>query len=289
MISEKAVIDSENIYLQSPKAFHLEMPLYTAFDLTVRSVAERVFSNISYAGTIDAYCIYCEKESVFKTSEKIHIDAQWKGQFHKETELEAWMTRGHGYRRVVHTCTRGGHNYHAYYFHSKDRLIKFGQLPSAADFQIPQAEKYRKILGEQQYKELTRGIGLAAHGVGIGSYVYLRRIFEKQIEEARAAALGTVDEDAYTRARMDEKIQLLADYLPEFLVENKALYSILSKGIHELSEEECRRHFEAIKIGIEQILDERIEKAEKQAKAERARKAIQGVSQEVSKESEVTE
>jgi len=288
MMSERAITDPENIYLQSAKAFHLEMPLYTQFDLSVGAVAEKVFACVSHAGTIDAYCIYCEKESVFKTTENIHETPQRKNEYVKESDFEAWSNRGYGFDRVVHTCTRGGHNYYAYYFRSKETLIKFGQLPSAADFQIPQAGKYRKILGEQQYKELTRGIGLAAHGVGIGSFVYLRRIFENQIEEAHKAATGGVDEDAYARARMDEKIQILADHLPEFLVENKTLYSILSKGIHELTEEECRRHFEALKIGIEQILDEKIEKAEKLAKAERARKAIQGVSQEVSKEKEGT-
>ena len=74
--------------------------------------------------------------------------------------------------------------YYVYYLKMSGYLSKIGQWPSVADFQIPQAEKYRKILGEEQYKELTRGISLAAHGVGIGSYVYLRRVFENLIEEA---------------------------------------------------------------------------------------------------------
>ena len=49
----------------------------------------------------------------------------------------------------------------------------------------------------------------------------------------------------------------------------------MSKGIHDLSEEECLQYFETVKIGIEQILDEKIIKKEKAEKAAKAREAIQ--------------
>ncbi len=82
---------------------------------------------------------------------------------------------------------------------------------------------------------------------------------------------------------MDGKISLLKDFLPEFLVENKNRYAILSKGIHELRESECLELFDTVKIGIEQILDEKIEKLEKAEKAEKAREAIQNISQKIAK------
>ncbi|KKL23256.1 hypothetical protein LCGC14_2427220 [marine sediment metagenome] len=41
---------------------------------------------------------------------------------------------------------------------------------------------------------------------------------------------------------------MIKDYLPEFLVENRSLYAILSKGIHALSEDECLQYFETVKI-----------------------------------------
>lgn len=266
-------------YLESPKAFHLEMPLYHTLDLSIGMIAEKVFANVSHDDTVDAYCIWCEKESVFNTTERI-FETPFSGSLHHrgETALKAWMDRGNGLRRVVHSCTRvSGHNYYAYYLKQGNFFVKFGQFPSAADFQIPQAEKYRKVLGEDQYKEMTRGIGLAAHGVGIGSFVYLRRIFEDLIEEAHRPAQKEAgfDQDAYKKARMDEKIEMLKDHLPGFLVENKVLYAILSKGIHELTEDECLQYFETVKIGIEQILDEKIIQKEKADKATKAREAIQ--------------
>jgi len=62
--------------------------------------------------------------------------------------------------------------------------------------------------------------------------------------------------------------------LPSFLVENRGLYSILSKGIHSLSEEECLRYFDTVRVGIELILDEKHEQLEKRKKLEKAKSAI---------------
>lgn len=254
-------------YLESPKKFHLEMPLYHTFDLSIGAIAEKVYEFLTFSGTIDAYCIWCDKESVFDTDEHLY-----------GTTYASWR-KDSGFRRNAYRCSRNNnHEYFIYYLKTKDNLLKIGQWPSVADFQIPQVEKYRKILGEEEYKEFTRGIGIAAHGVGIGSFVYLRRVFENLIEEAhtKAKAENTdFSDEEYFKARMDDKIKMVKDYLPEFLVENRNLYSILSKGIHDLTESECLQYFETVKIGIEQILDEKIIQKEKAEKAAKAREAIQ--------------
>lgn len=141
-------------------------------------------------------------------------------------------------------------------------ISKVGQYPSVADFHIGQVHKYDKVLSKDKMHEFTKAIGLAANGVGIGSFVYLRRIFEHLVFEAKDAAMATnpeFDETAFTSARMNERIQMLSDYLPDFLVENHNIYSILSKGVHELSEEECKKYFTVLKESIEIILDEKIE------------------------------
>ena len=253
-------------YLESTKTFHLEMPFYHELDLSIGSAAERAYKFLSHSGTMDAYCIWCDKESVFDAHEHVY-----------GTTYGEWLKRDTGFRRNSYQCSRN-HEYFIYYLKTKDHLLKIGQWPSVADFQIPQAEKYRKILGEEQYKEFTRGIGIAAHGVGIGSFVYLRRVFENLIEEAHAKVLTENAEfpnEKYLNSKMDEKIKMVKDHLPEFLVESRSLYAILSKGIHDLSEEECLQYFETVKIGIEQILDEKIIQKEKAEKAAKAREAIQ--------------
>ena len=266
-------------YLESPKAFHLEMPLYHKLDLSVGIVAEKVFEILCYSGTIDAYCIWCKKDSVFDTAQQLRAD-NYPG-YEIYEQLEYWKNHGDGFTRITHRCSRNqNHKYFAFYFKDGNLLMKIGQFPSAADFQIPQAENYRKILDEDQYKEFTRGIGLSAHGVGIGSFVYLRRVFENLLEEAYVKVRSEVKNfpnGDYQKARMDEKIKMVKNHLPKFLVENRGLYAILSKGIHDLSEDECLQYFETVKIGIEQILDEKIIQKEKANKALKAREAIQKV------------
>jgi len=261
----------ENKYLNSPKEFHLEMPLYLDFDLSIKTVADKIYDHLSSREVIDAYCIWCGRESVFHAYNYLSDN----------TSIPSWVNRHDGLIQIEYQCTRDrSHSYHSYYFKMENFIAKVGQFPSVADFQIPQAEKYRKVLGEGPYKELTRGIGLSANGVGIGSFVYLRRIFENLIEEAHTKALSEVKEFSeadYVKVKMDEKIKLLKNYLPEFLVENRSLYSILSKGIHALKEEECLEYFESVRIGIEQILDEKIEKIEKARKAGMAREAVQNI------------
>jgi len=268
-MDEQEKIKELDIYLHSPKAFHLEMPLYHEFDLSEDGIPEVIHDLLSYSGTIDAHCIWCEKESVFDTSEYLY------------TNYAEWHWNESGFRRNAFKCSRDPeHKYYVYYLKlGQNSFLKIGQWPSTADFQIPQAEKYRKILGDDQYKEMTRGIGLAAHGVGIGSFVYIRRVFENLIEEAHQLTKkdGEFDEVVYKKARMDERIEILKNHLPDFLVENKVIYSILSKGIHELTEEECLQYFETVKIGIEQILDEKIIQKEKADKAVRAKESIQNV------------
>ena len=80
-----------------------------------------------------------------------------------------------------------------------------------------------------------------------------------------AESLGISRED-FERLKFDVKIDTLKDYLPEVLVANKNVYGIVSKGIHELSEDECREMFPYIKAGIELILDALLAEKERKAK-----------------------
>lgn len=191
---------------------------------------------------------------------------------------------------VILKCKRYGIFLH-YLIHigrNEDGDVKFiskvGQYPSVADFHIGQVRKYSKVLPQDKMREFTKAIGLAANGVGIGSFVYLRRIFEYLVFEAYEVAKSnnpTIDETAFTSGRMNEKIQMLSDYLPDFLVENHHIYGILSKGIHELSEEECKEYFAVLKSSIEMILEERLEKFQKDKYKAEIRNALSVISSKI--------
>lgn len=110
------------------------------------------------------------------------------------------------------------------------------------------------MISKEDRKELGTAIGLFASGVGAGSYVYLRRILERLIYQAKATAGDSIDDEKFKQARMAERITMLEGYLPEVLIKNTTIYGILSKGIHELSEEDCRKYFPVVKECIYQIL-----------------------------------
>ena len=133
-------------------------------------------------------------------------------------------------------------------------------------------------------KELTKAIGLAANGIGIGAFVYLRRIFEYLVFEAFEIAKTEkldFDVNAFAVVRMNEKIQMLSGFLPSFLVENYAIYGILSKGVHELSEEECKEYFAVLKLSIEMMLEEKLEKFQKEKCKAEIRNALSVISSKI--------
>ena len=70
---------------------------------------------------------------------------------------------------------------------------------------------------------------------------------------------------------------MLSEYLPTYLVSNAKVYSVLSRGVHELSEEECSDFFDVIHTSVEIICEEKLAKLERDKKAAIGAKALQKV------------
>lgn len=227
--------------------------------------------------TLDSYCTVCKKETTFISKES-NRDALYETIAHlnetafgDELNLKSILEKFGTFERVF-KCPRPLSNEshdQIYFFRVKDsQLVKVGQTPSIADLENKNIDKYR-ALNENIYQELNRAIGLSSHGIGVGSFLYLRRIIEKHIVAPKLQALiesgkNTVEE-IYS-ADFKKKIEILKDQLPPFLVDNKKKYSILSKGVHELEEQECRDFFPVLRTSIEIILDEKIEQIEREKK-----------------------
>jgi len=251
--------------LPSPQDFLLSVPLYK--DFRYDEYEKSPLSGIEYfKGTVDCYCEGCGRHSVFRSESNDH------GVPPREYVNYKFP--------LLFKCSRN--NTHELFFvfrAHQGNIQKIGQYPSLADLATPDLQKYRKVLGDERFRELTRAVGLASHGVGIGAFVYLRRIFESLIDKAHGAAaeLPGWNQEQFRDARMDEKIALLKTHLTPFLVENRALYGILSTGIHSLTEDECLKVFPMVKLGIELILDEELERARRDEKVEAARKGLSGL------------
>jgi hypothetical protein len=157
-------------------------------------------------------------------------------------------------------------------------LTKIGQSPSIRDFDNA-SKRYKSIIKDKFTRvELNTSIGLKSHGIGIGSFVYLRRIFERLIYEQYEVYLQenpAANKNEFPK-HMHEKIDYLKDYLPPLLVKNKnTLYAILSKGIHQLSEKECLDNYDTVYAAIIIILEKKLESDEKRKKEIEVNKALQ--------------
>lgn len=247
--------------LPSAKDFCLSIPLYEEIQYD-NEKENSFFALEQFEGTLDFHCPDCGQHSVFTAR---------KNNYHRHSHYTNYIFS------LLFNCSRNSGHQALFVFRAhKGILQKIGQFPSLADLALPDLRKYRQVLGDERFKELTRAIGLTTHGIGVGAFVYLRRIFESLIEGAHALASTEQgwDEEAYVRARMDEKIGILKEHLPEFLVQNRSLYSILSVGVHTLTEAECLAAFPAVRLAIELILDDLLDQNERQAKLKSAAKSL---------------
>jgi hypothetical protein len=247
----------------------LSMSLYNPLELKeeeIKEIATIFFTNQMFQ--FDCYCIECKKESTFKSYKRNPSIGFPSSYLVNHDYLIERLNSLDSAMELVFSCQRNENHKYSFVFKITDsKIIKIGQYPSAADLELHKIEKYRKIL-KDDYRDFSKAIGLFSHGVGVGSFVYLRRIFENLIEEKRKESLHEPfwDDEEYQKSSMDEKIKLLEDKLPQILVENRKLYGILSKGIHELTEEECLSLFPNVQLAIELILDEKIYLLEQEKK-----------------------
>jgi len=279
--------------IPNPTSFILRTPLYEEFAWEGEQIWD-VIALKYFKGTLDCYCPECVREATFRG-----VTPQPPNEHIRDHQIEINLKRiggtsslpalNSGAFEVLLQCTRNNQHHHSYIFLIKEirriedkklivnhSITKIGQHPSFADLNLAAIKRYRPVLSVQLMGELSRGIGLASHDVGVGAYVYLRRVFEALVEEAHRLAASQKDwsEDDYQKSRMAERIKILRAHLPQFLVDNPSMYTLLSKGVHELTERECLDHFDTLKIGIELILDEKLEAQEKDRKIRQAKTAL---------------
>ncbi len=160
----------------TPQEFMLLVPLYNEYHIS--EPVKKAAAELRYfEGTLDCFCVECGNVSVFSYKS----DA-------KRNPYSMYEVPD-GIFGMSFDCTRNGMHKLLFIFQVKNQQIsKIGQTPSLADIQHYNIKRYSKSLGKEKFKEFTKAIGLSSHGVGVGSFVYLRRIFEALIEESHEKA-----------------------------------------------------------------------------------------------------
>ena len=263
-------------------------PLYKRFDINENDYHQILNSCINSRIRLEMYCPRCKKEQTFITIEndRQKLLGQFRppggGGFTKNdviNKLFGSLSGPHTFTRTL-ACPKDPMHFLEFIFTIKGyKLFKIGQYPSQYDLENTQINKYREDLSTDDFDEFKRATSLYSHSIGIGSFVYLRRILERLIENAHQRAKTDMgdswDEAHYERAKMDEKITRLgSDYLPTDIVNHYKIYQILSKGIHQLSEKLCITAFPVLKHAIELILDEILAKSERENKINSVREKM---------------
>lgn len=254
--------------LDNLESFLLNAPLYEDYELPkdLKPLLQ-IYRRTDEGRTpnFDAYCPYCKQDTPFKLNPLV-FTGKWEDITDRLTFLP-----------VTISCTRRGHIITFWLRQFRIHLMKAGQDPSLADIANDETRtKYRAVLKGKNSAELYKAIGLAAHGEGIGSFVYLRRIFERLVN-SRFQEFKDVEgwsEPEFERLRMDEKIDVLKDHLPPSLVEMRRIYSIFSKGLHELENDLCLKFFDVGKRSIITILEDDLKKKEELDVRAELKKAI---------------
>lgn len=296
--------DNDNIFVDL--LFH--QGLYEKVEITEGNILDLI-SLMNGQQRIHCYCPQCKQTSIFLMKPLFgyiqnaegSIDQQQIGQSIKAYQARArlfsmspphgekdnrfhWTWRGDDIATATETMTltfvcamEESHKIHFSVITDDHYIKKIGQHPSVADLTYPEFHKFK--IPDQDKRELRMARGLYAHGVGVGSYVYLRRVLERIILATQNEAIeaGTHSIQSFSNIKVFDRIQLLKDYLPAILVNNAKIYGILSKGIHELSEEQCKSYFPIIQDCIMLTLKESEQKREQKESERRIHSLISNI------------
>lgn len=150
---------------------------------------------------------------------------------------------------------------------------KFGELPQ---YGPPTPSRLIKLLGEDR-EIFLKGRRCENQGLGIGAFVYYRRVVENQkarilgeiLKVARKLSVEprTVEtlETAIAEVQFSKAIASVKDSIPQALLINghnplTLLHSALSDGLHEKSDEDCLELASSIRIVLGE-LSERLAQA----------------------------
>lgn len=273
----------------------LKIGLYEPIELVITDL-DKLNKFIKFERiSLSYYCPHCKKESVFVRDiyennpnvPKIYVKENM-------TPIDAFYALAHERRnfQIKFNCALNNEHISIFLFyidHIGKKLYKIGQYPSYADLNNYNLNKFKIVLGTNYYKELVKAIGLNSSNIGIGSFVYLRRIFEKLIEDTHIQVSEENNwkpdkELEYRQASMKDKIKMLNPHFKTFLSipgNGSNIYDILSKGVHELSEDVCLAHFDILKSSIILILNEKLKELDDKKEINSISKKLNSIHSEI--------
>lgn len=149
------------------------------------------------------------------------------------------------------------------------KLQKIGQKPRKKLKRDSKLQRFFKADSDYYEKALIS----LSNGYGIAAYAYFRRIVEQNINQLLDLLLSELDptdqenpnkvaiEELRKASPMSDKIKIANNALPEYLKPDGlnplgSIYSLLSEGVHSLSDEQCLFKAESLQACLSFLVSE---------------------------------
>ena len=246
--------------------------------------------------TVDKYCYKCKKNKSFfisKEHEKniLYLLNEYKEKFMQSTMIRVSEMKVDKYSHIersfslVCRCPECDETIHMFYILKNNKITKHYEFPSEIKAKNMTYKKYNVLDSNFNYwGELSTANYLFYESKAyIGACIYLRRCLEHIILKIIDEKLKSqeISQEQLEEARhFDEKLKLIKSELEVDIYDTlHPTYSIMSKGIHDLCETECKEIFEILQITIISILDSEIYKIEKRKKLKEQREKVSKLSE----------
>lgn len=212
--------------------------------------------------TLDLYCPNCKenKTFIYDGTDKI-------------AGLGSYNHGGSYYpavRTIMYHCPSCQKGLLFAFYYNNNTVFKIAQYPSLFDVSRDELKKYQKndLIDKDSFSQLYKAETCASSGYFVAAYTYMRRVYETLLMSVFTQnhdEIGLSEED-FRKLRSDEKLKTIKDYLAIDDEIYLPLYSLLSAGIHAMSEEQCCEDYTVLKPILLDILAEQKVKKEKAAK-----------------------
>jgi len=172
------------------------------------------------------------------------------------------------------TCPFCQSTLHLYYVYNNSQIEKIATFPDVMGGYKAKYKVLRNLKNNTNqfdyYNEFIESCySYYKINSGIGAFCYLRRCLENFVKDTwnDMRSEGIITELYDSKKKFSEKIEIVKVNVDNDIYRMMPkLYGILSKGIHELDEEECLKYFEVLKDIVFTLLINRIELIDKKKK-----------------------
>lgn len=232
--------------------FIIKGALYSRFELT-RDEQVEIINYASRFSGLDFYCSDCQADKTFIYDSDECGDSM--GRFRYGTRSICYFSN---IKSIVYKCPSCNKRIYVEFLFFDNYMMKLAQYPALCEVSRDELKKFQKnkLIDKDYFKEIQKADVCACDGYFVAAFTYMRRVFEnliKNIFNHNQQNIGIPYEE-YVKKRTDEKIVIIKDYLPIDDDVYMPLFSLLSEGIHSLTEEECAENYKLLKSVLLELL-----------------------------------